>query len=205
MALYKHSFKGALPAGDIFVFSWWSSSGLALTDTHNNAVNWLANLMAGTGGAPGIAGYMTAGVIMQQIRTALVDPVTGRQSALAESDITTPGTNVNNSLPQTMSVVCSLRSLLATKQGRGRFYLPCPAVNEVTSAGELVSGTQTGYVNSLLQAWTVATTAGEVPVVYSRTSRGTVLVNRFGVGQVLNIQSRRVNKITVDRDFAAMP
>ena len=205
MTLYKHSFLGVLPAGDQFVFSWWSSNNLSVGGANGNANTWLNNLMNGVGGAPGIKGHMSTGVVFTSVNTRSIDPTTGKNLQGADTANTSAGTVATASCPQDVAVVCSLRTLNLNRSGLGRFYMPCPAAAALALDGTLATGTRDDYKNSLLQAWTVAVAAGESPVVYSRKTKGTVLITELLVGTVLDVQRRRTNKVTTVRSGAAMP
>ena len=205
MTLYRQTFTGTLPAGDQFTFSWWSSNSLSLGSTNANAVTWLNNLMNGTGGAPGIKGHMNTGVVFAEVKTASVDPVTHKNINQAITANADAGTVATASCPQDIAIVCSLRTLNASRSGRGRFYLPAPAATTLATDGTLLTATRDDYVNSLLQAFTVAVGAGESPIVFSRKTGGEVIISQFGVGTVLDVQRRRVNKVSTVRNMVAMP
>lgn len=205
MTLYRQSFVGTLPAGDQFVFSWWSSNSLSLGTTNANANTWLNNLMNGTGGAPGIKAHMSTGVVFSEVKTASVDPVTHKNINQAVTATTDAGTGTTASCPQDISVVVSLRTLNASRSGRGRFYLPCPLAATLALDGTLSTAARDDYVNSLLQAWTVAVAAGEGPIVFSRKTGGEIIISQFGCGTVLDVQRRRVNKVSTVRNMVTMP
>lgn len=205
MTLYRQSFVGSLPAGDQFSFSWWSNNSLSVGASNANANTWLNNLMNGTGGAPGIKGHMSTGVVFSEVKTAQVDPTTHKNVVQAVLSNTIAGTGATASCPQDISVVASLRTLNASRSGRGRFYLPCPLAAALALDGTLSTATRDDYVNSLLQAWTVAVGAGEVPIVFSRKTTGEIIINQFGVGTVLDVQRRRVNKVSTVRNMVTMP
>lgn len=201
MTLYRQTFTGTLPAGDQFSFSWWSSNTLSLGSSNANANTWLNNLMNGTGGAPGIKGHMNTGVVFAEVKTASVDPTTHKNINQAITANGAAGTVATASCPQDISVVCSCRTLNASRSGRGRFYLPCPAAATLALDGTLATATRDDYVNSLQQAFNVAIAAGEGPIVFSRKTTGEILITQIGVGTVLDVQRRRVNKVSTVRNM----
>ena len=205
MTLYRHSYIGSLPAGDIFVFNWMSSNSLSVGGSNANAVTWLTNLMNGTGGASGIKGHMTTGVVFNTVKTAAIDTVTHKQTALVEATVANAGTDAGTSCPQQIAVVCSLRTALPNRQGRGRMFLPPPAVSALAATGLLATASRDDYVNSLKQAWAVADAAGEAPITWSK--KGSLLTpnNELMVGTVLNSQDRRINKLVTARNSATLP
>lgn len=205
MTLYRHTFTGALPAGDIWAINWMSSNGLSVGGTNTNAVNWITNLFNGVGGAPGIKAHMTTGVTCTLVSTAAIDPVTHKQTAKAATTVALAGTDAGTSCPQQIAVVCSLRTALPSREGRGRFYLPVPAVSALAVTGLLSTAARDDYVNSLKQAWVVADAASESPITWSK--KGSLLTpnNELMVGTVLNSQDRRINKLVTARNSATLP
>lgn len=201
MTLYRQTFTGTLPAGDVFTFSWWSSNALSLGTTNGNAVTWLNNLMNGVSGAPGIKGHMTTGVVFAEVKTASVDPATHKNINQAITGNSDAGTAATASCPQDISIVASLRTLNASRSGRGRFYLPCPAAAALAADGTLLTAVRDDYVNSLKAAFDVAIAAGESPIVFSRKTTGLIGITQIGVGTVLDVQRRRVNKVSTVRNM----
>jgi hypothetical protein len=205
MALYQHRFLGHCAAGDIFVFSWWSETSVTIDTSHSNAVTWVTNLWNGPGGSDGYETLTPASVGVDRVTTGEITILTGQQQALRESDVTIAGTSASPALPAEVALVVSLRTPLANRTGRGRFYLPQPATNVLTATGLLSTAAQDTVMNALSFAWTASNAAGENPVVYSRTARATRTITSFNVGNVLDIQTRRQNSLVESRDTAAMP
>jgi hypothetical protein len=104
-----------------------------------------------------------------------------------------------------VAIVVSLRSPVANRTGRGRFYLPQPTTNALTAVGRLDETAQSTIVDALTAAWTQANAAGENPVIYSRTQRATREITSFNVGDLFDTQRRRENALTENRVSAPMP
>src|SRR5437899_1537166 len=202
MALYQHRFSGTLPAGDQFVFSWWANSTRTLAAAQVAALDWLTDF---TGGGTGFASKVTDGVEFTRVTTGDITLATGRQTALAEDVVVNAGTAAPPSLPQEVSTVVSLRTSLANRSGRGRFYLPPLASSKITNAGKLNLAVRTDIINALVAAWTNYNTAGNVPVVYSRRLRATNNITHFNIGHIFDVQTRRDNKLNTDRSTVSMP
>ena len=205
MPLYQHRFIGNLASGDVFSFSWWSETSLTIDSSHGNAITWAETLWNGQDTLPGYATLCSADVSIQRITTGEISPDTGQQQTLRESNVNIPGTSESNALPADVAIVVSLRSPVANRTGRGRFYLPQPTTNALTAVGRLDETAQDTIVDALLAAWTQANAAGENPVIYSRTQRATREINSFNVGDLFDTQRRRENALTENRVSAPMP
>lgn len=205
MPLYQHRFIGNLASGDVFSFSWWSETSLTIDSSHGNAITWAETLWNGQDTLPGYATLCSADVSIQRITTGEISPLTGQQQTLRESNVNIPGSAEANALPADVAIVVSLRSPVANRTGRGRFYLPQPTTNALTAVGRLDETAQNTIVDALLAAWTQANAAGENPVIYSRTQRATREINSFNVGDLFDTQRRRENALTENRVSAPMP
>lgn len=205
MALYQHRFQGHLAAGDIFVISWWSDTSVSIDTSQSNAVDWITDFWNGPGGSDGYEALTTAGVGVDRVTTGEITMATGQQQALRETDVALVGAAAGDALPNDVSIVVSLRSALANRTGRGRFYLPQPAASTLSATGLVDAATQDAIVAACTFAWTGANAAGENPVIYSRTARQVRIITSFNVGNVFDIQQRRKNSVTQTRDSAAMP
>ena len=205
MPLYQHRFIGILASGDQFSFSWWSDNSLTIDSSHGNAITWAETLWNGQDTLPGYATLCSADVSIQRITTGEISPLTGQQQTLRESNVDIAGTSTSNSLPADVAIVVSLRSPVANRTGRGRFYLPQPTTDALTAVGRLDETAQSTIVDALLAAWTQANAAGENPVIYSRTQRATREITSFNVGDLFDTQRRRENALTENRVSAPMP
>jgi hypothetical protein len=205
MPLYQHRFIGNLASGDVFSFSWWSETSLTIDSSHGNAITWAETLWNGQETLPGYATLCSADVSIQRITTGEISPDTGQQQTLRESNVNIPGTSESSALPADVAIVVSLRSPVANRTGRGRFYLPQPTTDALTAVGRLDETAQDTIVDALLAAWTQANAAGENPVIYSRTQRATREINSFNVGDLFDTQRRRENALTENRVSAPMP
>lgn len=204
MPLYQHRFQGVLPAGDVFVFSWWSDSSVTIDTAQGVAVQWVTDLWDPPGAGSGYASLCTAGVIVQRVTTGEITMATGQQQSLRETDVSLAGTAAGNALPGDVALVVSLRTALANRSGRGRFYLPQPAASTLTATGKLSPAAQTTLADAAAAAWTVANNTLN-PVVYSRTRRTAQAINTFNVGDLFDTQRRRENAITQVRTSRVMP
>lgn len=205
MPLFQHRYQGHLAAGDIFVFSWWSDSSLTIDTEHGNAVTWLNDFYAGPGGTDGFTAYSTGDVGVDRITTGEIDVATGQQQTLRETGVTVAGTIVGDNLPGEVALVVSLRTAVANRTGRGRFYLPQPAAVASAADGTLSVDAQSAIVAALSFAWGNSNGAGTNPVVYSRTNRSTAVIQTFNVGSLFDVQTRRQNSLVEARISDPMP
>lgn len=209
MALFQNRYHGSTVGGDIWIFSWWADSTSALSVVHADAVTWGNEFFNGVGVDDGYATLVTAGVVFNKVTTGEIDVATGQQQTLAETDVSIAGTNVSNPLPADVAIVVSLRTALANRQGRGRFYLPQPAVDQVSTSGEMLASTQNTLSTALTNAWTNFNVS-HTPSVYSRGSkfdptRFSTPITSFNIGSLFDTQRRRENALVETRVSAPMP
>ena len=204
MALYQNRFIGTLPEGDTFTFSWWTDSTQDLATVQAGNVQWAQDLWAGAVDGEGLEDLLPSSCVLTTVRTGLITQETGQQQAVDEDTVNLPGVATGNSLPNDVAVVVSLRTNLANRRGRGRFYLPSLVATTLTAAGRLDPTAQQNIVDSLANAWNGYTGIGD-PVVYSRTQRTIEDVISFDVGDLFDTQRRRENKVSQSRISAQMP
>ena len=205
MALYQHRFHGHTAMGDSFVFSWWAESTRTTEGANDAAGTWAGTVWDGSPTGTGYEAMTTTGVGIDRITTGLIDEATGTQLELAEDGVDLDGTDTGDALPGDVAIVVSLRTALANRRGRGRFYLPQPAALMLTATGKVDSAQITALVNALGAAWSIYNSGGHVPVVYSRASRSTQAIQSFNIGDLFDTQRRRENDITEARTSALMP
>lgn len=186
------------------MFSWWSDTSVSIDTSQSNAVAWAEALYAGASAGTGWASMTTPGVGIDRVTTGEITMATGQQQALRETVTALVGTAAGDALPAEVALVVSLRTPLANRRGRGRFYLPQPAAVTLAADGTLDATAQGQLADALAAAWAAANGAGENPVVYSRTSRTTQAITSFDVGDVFDIQTRRQNSLTQQRVSRAM-
>ena len=164
---------------------------------------WWTAFLAGAS-TNGYTLYSTSAVICQQVETITVDPTTGRQLTKTVSEVSLAGTASGNNLPGEVAPVVSLRTISATRSGRGRMYLPQPAATILATTGEMGTTPQTNIVNALVTAWTAFSTYG-APVLWSRKEKTSNTITTFDVAALLRVQRRRQKSLTPSRMSHAMP
>lgn len=199
MPLFQLQYAGHTDEGETWNFSWWADSTGTVDTVAVVANDWLNAFWTG-----GYDGLCTAGVGVDQINTREIIQGTGQQIRLVQQSSALSGVATGNSFPADVSIVVSLRTLLANRSGRGRFYLPQPAVSTGTAGGRLTSAAQTALMAALLSGFTAASPQVQ-PVVYSRTLRTFEAITTFNVGDLFDTQRRRENKLLEARVSNAMP
>lgn len=205
MTLYQHRFQGHTADGEGFMYTWWATSVRSLVDAHNEALTWNATLWGGATAGNGLEDHVTAEVGMDTLTTVRVDAATGLQDARTDSALTEVGVAAGNALPADVALVVSLRTGLANRRGRGRFYLPQPAASQLTTNGRVLADFVTDLGASLAAAWGGYNTASDRPVVYSRAARNFTAITSFDIGNLYDTQRRRENKVTEARTSTVMP
>lgn len=205
MPLYQHRFTGHTAMGESFMYSWWANSIRDIATAQAAAVAWNAALWNGPGGVNGYKTKVTAAVGMDNVTTLLVTQSSGQQTARVDTPQVIVGTAAGSALPGDVSLVISLRTALANRSGRGRFYLPQPAASQVATDGRVLAAMITDVMAALAPAWTAYDTGVDRPVIYSRTLRQVNNIVTYNVGNLFDTQRRRENKIVEVRTSANMP
>ena len=135
MALFKHTLNGAFP-GEVWSFGLHTSGNVTATFAESS---W----------ATAVGAFWTATdqlfaneVTTTTTSTAELDQATGKQITRVETGSSLAGLAASESLPYQCAPAVSLRTNLATRAGRGRFYAPSLAVEFV------VGGKMTGAAQS---------------------------------------------------------
>jgi hypothetical protein len=205
MPLYQHRFSGNTSSNETFMYTWWANSIRSLADAHAAAIAWNALVWNGASAGNGYKDHVTANVGMANVTTVTITQLTGLQTARLDSAQVIPGVAAGPPFPADVALVVSLRTVLANRQGRGRFYLPQPAASQATATGRVLADLITDLGASLAAAWTGYNTANDRPVIYSRTSRQITNISSFNIGDLFDTQRRRENKLLEARTVTAMP
>jgi hypothetical protein len=205
MPLHLHRFVGKCAAGDMFSYGWYANGIRDLDTAHNAAVLWNAALWNGATAGNGYKDHTTADVSMLRVITAEITPSTGYQTVRKDSDQVIAGVAAGNACPADVALVISLRTTLARRAGRGRFYLPQPAASQLTSTGRVLPDLIGDLIGALSAAWAAYNTATDRPVLYSRTAHTIRNLVSFDIGDLFDTQRRRENKLTEVRSSASMP
>lgn len=198
MALFRHVASGTSP-GEQWTFTLHTSGAGSLASaqlTWEGATDaiWTGQLDA----------LISADVSMTEVSTASLDETTGGQISRLSTGVTRPGVNVGEMLPFQCAVVVSTRSDLATRSGRGRFYLP-PIAEGNTTAGRLSTTAQAAVVTAANQFFSSLDTGGLDPVLLNRTTLVQTPITQFDVGDIIDTQRRRRNGLIEQRTTDSVP
>jgi hypothetical protein len=185
VTLFHHTLEGTTPDGN-WSFGLWTTNtgddvGAALTKFQTAvAAMWATDMDA----------YISDQVSYTAQKVVSVDPSSGKQIARADGVVTDAGANTGETLPPQIALAVSLRTALATRAGRGRFYLPPFAVDQVLN-GRLVSATQTDVLDQVKQMFDSLVGNSHTPVIFHRTLASTTPITTLAVGDVFDTQRRR--------------
>lgn len=188
MALYRHIASGTFP-GESWSFTLHT---LGSADLPTAQASWSGAVAALWTGA--LDAIIATDVEVTEVSTASLTQATGGQISRLIDDVTLPGVAAGQTLPAQCSCCISWGSTLATRAGQGRSYLPPFAVS-VMSAGK-ISAAATTVVADAAHAMVAALEGdGLNPVLYSRTTHLTTPITKGNVGDVMDTQRRRRNKL----------
>lgn len=187
MALYRHRLEGIFP-GEAWSFGVYTDSTLSLTAMQSQWMTGITNAWATWGP------LICTDVQATRATTVEVDPATGKQLTGQDDTRSDAGTSTATCLPFQCAPVVSLRTATLTRRGRGRFYVPSLAVDQV-SAGRLLPAAQTALADGAEDLLTGLTSAGGTVVIYHRDLGTTSVVTSLDVGDVIDTQRRRRNKL----------
>jgi len=191
MALYRHRLEGTFP-GEVWSFGLYTDSNLSLAAMHSAWGTGITNFWATA------TALFCTDVETTRATTVELDPLTGKQLTGAESTRTDAGTSAATCLPFQCAPVVTLRTNTLSRAGRGRFYAPSLAV-EFVAGGKMTSAAQTALLAGAEDMVNSLTSAGLTTVLYGRTTHATQEVTRVDVGDVIDTQRRRRNKLVESR------
>lgn len=193
MALYRHLASGTTP-GEVWTFSLYTNGQISLAAAQSTWEISLQTLWVG-----GIDSLIAPQVVLTGASTAEIDVATGNQSTRVEGALNFPGVSASPMLPFQCATAVSLRTVFATRRGRGRFFLP-PLASNAIALGRLTTAAQTNIADNASVMMASLQSGGLTPVVYSRVSRAAITMTSIDVGDVIDTQRRRRNKLVEDRE-----
>mgnify|MGYP000852382979 FL=1 len=187
MALYKHRLEGTFP-GEVWSFGLYTDSNLSVAAAQSSWMTGITNFWAE------VTALLCTDVTTTRAVTVELDPATGKQLTGAEDTRADAGTSAATCLPFQCAPVVSLRTATLSRAGRGRFYAPSLAVDQV-AAGRMLTTARDSLADGALALVQGVTSAGGNVVIYHRASGTTTPVTSLDVGDVIDTQRRRRNKL----------
>lgn len=185
MALYRHTARGVFPGENWSINVWTTGTG-AVGSAQTAWVSAVSALFPA-----GVLALYATQFSVTSASTAQIDETTNAQITRLDNAISLVGTSASVQLPFNLAVAVSLKSSLATRAGRGRFYMPAPASNAV-AVGRLATASQTTLLNAAVAMRGSLSTSGFTVVVRNPPpTPNTRTVNRIEVGDVFDQQTRR--------------
>ena len=198
MALYRMVASGTSP-GESWSFTLHGEGSLSTGD----AATEFGDALTACWGA-GMDDSTTADIDLTLASVATLDPATDGQITRVENVLALTGVDAGEMLPFQCATVISLLTASATRHGRGRFYLPPLAVSTLDTGR-----TSAAAIAVLDTAWTAffdsLNTDGVTPVVRNRTGHVSTTVTSARVGNVIDTQRRRRNKLVEVYTAIAVP
>jgi len=191
VALYRHRIEGTFP-GESWTFGLYTDSSLSLAAAQSALVTGINNFWSTA------TALFCTDVETTRSTTVELDPGTGSQLTGAESVRSDAGTSAATCLPFQCAPVVSLRTATLSRAGRGRFYVPSLAVDQV-DAGRMSSTAQATLADAAEDLVQGLTSAGGTLVIYHRAAGTTTPVTSLDVGDVIDTQRRRRNKLVENR------
>ena len=192
MPLYRHVLTGTFP-GEVWSFGVHTNGSLAIAAAQTA---WQTAVTAFFSTA--YAATLSTTTEASEASTAELIQATGKQSAKLADPVNFAGTSAAETLPFQLAPVVSFRTALATRAGRGRIYAPSLAVDQI-AGGRMTTAAQGTLADSAAAMLTSLAGAGLAPVLYSRTTRELQNILRIDVGDVIDTQRRRRNKLIETR------
>lgn len=200
-ALYEITFSCSLPSGEEAVFTHWIQA-----DADADALSAADVYATSLAGDTAFTGLFGTGVVMGPAKVAKTNMATGVVISTQVATVQVAGTATVGNLPPQCSIVVSLRTAFASRSDRGRYYLPAISSDQLTPAGRLSSTPQNAILSAVVAAHSaeILVGAGCPLVVYSRKNRAVEPVVSIDVGDVIDTQRRRRDKLVESRVSALL-
>jgi hypothetical protein len=164
MTVYRCVASGVFASGETWSFRQHFNSSAAIATVQGD---WFSQLNSfWTNGSHGVETLYPTGTSLTLSSTAALSGVPFREGAKQSGTMTLPGTSADDSLPEQVCILVSLRGTDVGERNRGRIHLPAPA--ETTATGGELGSTEATRVSTAIGAlYAGMRLAGHDPVVYN--------------------------------------
>lgn len=199
MALFLLRASGTWNGGETWNFTLHATAAVSAAAAAGSLAGALEEMWSGVGTPAGALGTLySPDVVLGTATAGEINEQSGQQIARADVAVNAAGTATGSSLPPQCAVVISLRTAIANRTGRGRFYLPATSVDAL-DAGRISAAAQTTIANAMTRLFAELDAAAITPVIYSRTRHVTTTITDANVGDVYDTQRRRRNQLNEQR------
>lgn len=198
MALYRHTARGTTP-GESWSFGVYTTGDGSLQSAQDAFTDAIAAMWTGN-----LDAVMTPDVVVTELSTASIASASGTQLLRVTDDVSLPGVATGEMLPFQCATSVSWTADLATRAGRGRIYLP-PLAASSLDGGRVSSDAVVVIADAANALWAGLDTGGLALVLYGRTTHTTNAVTGGNVGDVIDTQRRRRNKLIEARTALTAP
>lgn len=164
-----------------------------------DGLNFVAQALIETWWDTGVGEHFPTTLAFTRVVYREVESNTGVSAGVSEQNWSKPGTGTGNSLPPDNAFVISLRGQGTSRRERGRMYLPALRANVLEPDGRVDFTVRDEICDATGALFDGLSTAGAVPIVYSRTGRTFTDIVSIDAGDVMDTQRRRDNAVTERR------
>lgn len=188
MALFRHVISGTTP-GEQWSFTLHTEGTVSTGDANDSLAAAITAAYSN-----GFATITSPDVVTTIASTAGINEATDGQTTRVETVLSLPGTSEDEMLPFQCATAITLITALANRHGRGRFFLP-PLAAGILDAGRVSAAGISNLDTAFTAFFAELTTDGLTPVVRNRTGHISTPVVEARVGDVIDTQRRRRNKL----------
>lgn len=196
--IFQVTLQGSNSVADQWQTSFWvRPEGAAFIGP--DGLNFVAQGLIETWWDTGVGAHYPDVTSFNRVTYRQVESNTGVSEGVSEDNWSKPGTGTGNSLPPDNAFVVTLRGQGTSRRERGRMYLPALRVGVLEEDGRVSFTARDSIVDATGALFDGLSTAGAVPIVYSRTGRSITDIVSIDCGDVMDTQRRRDNAVTERR------
>lgn len=164
MPVYRAVASGVFASGETWSFRQHFDSSASISTISGD---WSSQInSAWTNGSHGLETLYPTGTELTQTSVAELSGVPYREGLKQVAVATLPGTSADDTLPEQVCILVSLRAASVGRLNRGRIHLPAP-VETVATGGELDSTPSTRVSTAINALYDGMRLAGHTPVIYN--------------------------------------